>query len=127
MGLFKKDSPAEKKLKKLTGGFLLSTDFINLLKREGLDIEDGTKIKNQLKAEIKEGKVNEGNLQVRLNQLIKLESNRKNGTDSSSDGLTKQCPKCHGVQDIDNSFCINCGYKFSTFQQKTEKPVKSSK
>ena len=127
MGLFKKDSPAEKKLKKLTGGFLLSTDFINLLKSKGLEIEDGTKIKNQLKEEIKEGKVNEGNLQVRLNQLIKLEFNRKNGTDSSSDGLTKQCPKCHGVQDIDNSFCINCGYKFSTFQQKTEKPEKSSK
>ena len=54
MGLFRKDSPAEKKLKELTGGFILSTSFSNLIKSKGLEIEDGIKIKNQIKDEIKQ-------------------------------------------------------------------------
>ena len=109
MGLFRKDSPAEKKLKELTGGFILSTSFSNLIKSKGLEIEDGIKIKNQIKDEIKQGKVNESNLEARLYQLI----NEKSPVVENSDNV-KKCPECDEIQNQENIFCINCGYKFNS-------------
>lgn len=117
MGLFSKDSPAEKKLKELTGGFMLSTPFMDRLKREGLKISDGNEIKDQLKREIKQGRVNESNLESRLDHLIYLrtEKNIIRYSPKSSDihsNLKKKCPQCGKTQDGLNEFCINCGYKF---------------
>lgn len=106
MGLFRKDDPAEKKLKELTGGFLLSTSFMQILKDNNLEIEDGTNIKNQLKDEIKQGKLNEQDVQTRLNQLIKQYSKMNNPVS------IKNCPKCNQTQELENTFCINCGYEF---------------
>ena len=106
MGLFRKSSPAEKKLKSLTGGFLLSGAFINLLKENNLEIEDGNQIKNQLKNEIKQGKLNENNIEVRLRQLIKQCCEMKNPSSQ------KSCPECSEIQSSDNTFCTKCGYEF---------------
>ncbi len=108
MGLFRKDNPAEKKLKKLTGGFILSTDFIELLRKHNLEISDGVEIRNQLKEEIKSGSINENNLESRLDQLISQRSNIVIDKPENS----KKCPKCGEMQDLDNAFCINCGHKF---------------
>ncbi len=107
MGLFKKDSPAEKKLKKLTGGMILSNSFMKTLKENGLSIDDGIKIKNQLKSEIKNGEVGELDVVLRLNQLIKEYSS--NATPS-----LKNCPNCGESQQMSNTFCISCGHKFSS-------------
>ena len=108
MGIFSKDSPVEKKLKELTGSFLLSSDFIELLKSKNLEINDGFEIKNQLKEEIKQGLVNENNLQARLNNLIEEYSKKSNPHSQKN----KKCPKCNKVQDDSNIFCIYCGFKF---------------
>ena len=106
MGLFRRSSPAEKKLKSLTGGFLLSTSFINMLKEHNIKLEDGNKIKNQLKDEIKQGTLNENNVEVRLKQLIKQYSKTKNPSSQ------KNCPECNEPLGFDNTFCTKCGYKF---------------
>lgn len=87
MGLFSK-SPAEKKLKELTGGFLLSSTFIERLETKGLTTSDGTEIKNQLKEEIKSGKTDADGLELRLNYLI----NRKLEKTNSHKYI--DCPKC---------------------------------
>ena len=107
MGLFSKDSPAEKKLKELTGGRILSISFIDRLKSKGLDSNVGIKIKKQLKQEIRNGAVNEHNMESRLNELINRHSN-KNTTSTNQ----KKCPKCNESQDEVNKFCISCGYEF---------------
>lgn len=69
VALFRKN-PAEKKLKELTGGRRISKEFKNRLKMEGLTISHGTSIYSQLKKEIKTGKVNENNIEKRLEELI---------------------------------------------------------
>ena len=80
MGLFRKN-PAEKKLKELTGGLKLSPEFLEKLKAEGLSKGDGIAIQNQLKKEIKSGKVKEEGLELRLKYLIDL---RKKSIDLDS-------------------------------------------
>lgn len=115
MGLFSKDRPADKKLKELTGGFILSSSFIKRLKENNLEISDGTKIKEQLKKEIKMKTVNEYNLESRLTQLINQYSN-KNPT-SNSPKSSKECPKCFKVQDIKNNVCICCGHQFKDIKK----------
>lgn len=115
MGLFKKDNPADKKLKELTGGFILSTSYKDMLKRNGLSTNDGIKIQRQLKNEIKEGKLVEINVESRLNQLIN--KNNKNSSRNSASNNKKKCPSCHEIQDANNTFCIECGYHFSSLNQ----------
>ena len=108
MGLFSKDSPADKKLKELTGGFILSKSFRDSLKRNNLSINDGIKINEQLKQEIKQGTANEHNLESRLFQLI----NQYSDNDISSNIKLKKCPSCLENQDIENKVCIYCGHHF---------------
>ncbi len=108
MGLLRKDNPAEKKLKELTGGFILSTSFNNRLKRNNLTTSDGIKIKNQLKNEIKEDKLHEQDVESRLNQLIS-----ERGSNPTQSKNKKSCSACQEIQDSNNTFCINCGHKFS--------------
>ena len=103
MGLFKKN-PAEKKLKELTGGFILSSDFIKRLENSGLKIQDGTSIQHQLKDEIKQG-LDENQVEERLTQLI----NQQKKTSPQ-----KNCPKCGMIQEADNTFCISCGFEFKS-------------
>lgn len=110
MGLFRKDNPAEKKLKELTGGLIFNDSFKDKLKRNNLSLTEGAKIQRQLKGEIKEGKLNEGNLEVRLNQLLN-EYKRKSFLNSSKS--EKECPKCGQIQGTDYIFCIKCGHEFS--------------
>lgn len=62
MGLFSKDNPADKKLKELTGGFMLSNSFVQKLKVNNLNRSDGVKIREQLKNEIKQGSLDESDL-----------------------------------------------------------------
>lgn len=118
MGLFRKN-PAEKKLKELTGGFLLSTDFVNRLKRNGLEIHDGTIIKEKLKDEIKQG-LSAEEVPIRLNILINESKNQKNVPDTS-DLQIKKCPNCGSSQEMDSSFCIDCGYEFKQSTNKNKK------
>lgn len=110
MGLFRKDNPAEKKLKELTGGLIFNDSFKDRLKRNNLSLTEGAKIQRQLKGEIKEGKLNEGNLEVRLNQLI---NQYKKESFLNSSKSQKKCPKCGQIQGSDYTFCINCGHEFS--------------
>lgn len=112
MGLFSDDSPVEKKLKELTGGFRLSDSYVKLLEKNNLDKEAGNRIKNQLKEEISQGKLTVMTLEMRMIQLIQ---------EYSADTpipQTKECPKCHQTQDEDNTTCTKCGYDF------TRKPSK---
>jgi len=113
MGLFKKDSPAEKKLKELTGGFKVSKEYRNLLKERGIALKVGIDIQSQLKSEIKEGKLNEFTLESRFNQLINEKAIVKQVPN-------KKCPKCGKLQQEDYIFCINCGYEFNS--EKPEDP-----
>ncbi len=106
MGLFRKN-PSEKKLKELTGGFVLNNEFISRLKDNGLEIRDGSLIQSQLKDEIKEG-LPADDVGIRLNQLIV--EYKKQKTDSV---LDKTCPRCSTKQEFENTFCINCGYEFN--------------
>ena len=131
MGLFKKSSPAEKKLKELTGGFLLSTSFMNRLKENNIDIKEGEKIKKQLKEEIGQGIVNENNLEPRLTELINNYSNNDFESDTivnPSDIIKsskKECPKCNRTQDVENNVCIECGYRFNKMDSKSNKTQKN--
>lgn len=108
MGLFSKDSPADKKLKELTGGFIFNKSFRDTLKSNGLSINDGIKINEQLKKEIKQGTVNEHNMESRLFQLI----DQYPDYDTSSNIKLKKCPSCLENQDIENKVCVYCGHHF---------------
>lgn len=108
MGLFSKDKAVDKKLKELTGGFLLSSSFVNRLKMNNLNRADGTRIRDQIKKEIKQGSLNEFNLEARLDNLIDQYSNKK----TVRRPLRKKCPKCSKSQNAKNSTCIHCGHKF---------------
>ena len=109
MGLFRKN-PAEKKLKELTGGFILSTEFTRRLVKQGLKIQDGNKIQQKLKEEIKQG-LSAEEVPIRLNALIVECKKQKNIPDSAVN--FKKCPKCGTEQENDNTFCVNCGHDFS--------------
>ena len=106
MGLFKKN-PAEKKLKELTGGFVLKGEFVKRLKRNGLDVSDGNLMQRQLKEEIKQG-LSADKVETRLNILINECKKEKNSSSSF-----KTCPNCNSKQEMGNQFCIECGYKFN--------------
>ena len=69
MALFRKN-PAEKKLKELTGGFLLNSSFLDRLKKAGLTAADGTEIQKEIKESIKRGEVKAEGIETRLNYLI---------------------------------------------------------
>ncbi len=88
MGLFRKD-PAEKKLKELTGGFLLNSSFLDRLKKAGLTAADGTEIQREIKESIKRGEVKAEGIETRLNYLIEQKKSEKLGFKSSHEDLTK--------------------------------------
>ena len=114
MGLFRND-PAEKKLKEITGGFTLKSEFIRHLESLGLEIHDGNVIKWQIKEEIKQGKVTADNVEERLETLLMQCVEDKKNNSSNDDKIS--CPQCGFIQSSNNSFCINCGQ--SLIQNKT--------
>ena len=88
MALFRKD-PAEKKLKKLTGGVFLNKSFTNRLKKEGLTVNDGLEIQKELKESIKRDEVKADGLETRLNYLIEQKKKSKSELKSSHKDLPK--------------------------------------
>ena len=53
MGLFNPKSPKEERLKELTGGFLVSDEYVTILEGNGLTMTDGETIREKIKKEIK--------------------------------------------------------------------------
>ncbi len=78
MGLFF-ENPAEKRLKDLTGGNRLKKEFLNTLKRNGLDASDGREIQRVMRRIIRERNINPNAVEKYLNILIDLRIREKNG------------------------------------------------
>lgn len=129
MGLFSK-SPEEKKLKELTGGFLLNSKFKARLRKKGIDLSVGYDIQETLKSEIKLSKLSAADIEERLDFLIEQFStmNSNESPDNSvtvtspkertlkflinQDHNVKACSKC-GVKLLkSDTYCYSCGYEF---------------
>ena len=89
MGLFSQ-TPAEKKLERLTGGAVLSDEFKALLRANNIDLHTGEEIKKQLKEEIKLDIVSAEGLETRIRYLIKKHANTAVNDDSSSNETPQQ-------------------------------------
>lgn len=101
-----------------------NSDYKNLLKEHGLDEEDSKKIIKKVEEEIKHGFINETNVGYRLEFLVEhynQEFNQNTSSNESSENI-KSCPECKQEQDIKNSYCSFCGYKFTDIQ--TTKQIK---
>ncbi len=92
MALFRKN-PAEKKLKELTGGLFLSSEFKERLEREGLSLADGFEIQSQLKEDIKTKKVTEEGLETRMNYLINQKKSSLKSRSNGNQGVGKSKSK----------------------------------
>lgn len=142
MGLFSK-SPEEKKLKELTGGFLLNDDFIEKLERNGIERKFGFSIQSTLKDEIKKGRLSVDEIEPRLNFLIKQLSSiesEENHEDKVKITSPKQrtlkflinqkhnlkiCPYCKCEILKTDSYCYKCGFNFSYNEDNTKDESKS--
>lgn len=82
MGLFSKDTGAEKRLKELTGGFILSEGFRERLKEYGLSIYEGVKLCDELKIKIKEENMPANNVADELTHLLEEKSQKKYGKET---------------------------------------------
>lgn len=128
MGLFSK-SPEEKKLKELTGGFLLNNRFKSILRREGIDLGVGYDIQETLKSEIKLGKLSVNDIEERLDFLVNQFSTM-NSTEEIENAVVVTSPKertlkflinqKHNVKTCSNcnekllktdTYCYSCGHK----------------
>lgn len=137
MGLFRrKKSPEEKRYEELTGGFLVSDDYITILEANGLNTIDGEKIRERVKKEIKNGSIKTDDILGRLDYLIKEKSRIKGHNprgydltilhpnistpikhtedlshktdDELIDMLPKFCSNCGNETGSINVFCPNC-------------------
>ena len=88
MGLFSKN-PAEKRLKELTGGIFLTNSFKDKLTKAGLTSADGYKIQNEIKDNIKKGKIKEESIETRINYLIKKMSTTNKSKINTSDNASQ--------------------------------------
>lgn len=61
---------AEKELKELTGGFLPSDTYVEILKKHNIPTVEGIKIKDKVKDEIKSGKISSSDVKDRLIGLL---------------------------------------------------------
>ena len=98
MGFFKK-SPAEKKVKELTGGILLSGSFMDRLSRAGLTSKDGYEIQNELKESIKRNEVEAEGVETRLAFLIRQRQEAK-GQSKTGISIPRSQPKRRGHIDL---------------------------
>ncbi len=65
------------KLKELTGGLLITSEFENKLKKAGLTAQDGYEIQQEIKESIKRGDVEVDGVETRLNYLIEQRKKAK--------------------------------------------------
>lgn len=136
MGLFSK-SLEEKKLKELTGGFLLNKKFKSALKKAGIDLKVGFDIQETLKNEIRQGKLSANDIEKRLNYLIdqfsSLSSKEvENPVTVTSpkertlkflinqDHNVKRCKKCNAKLLKTDTYCYECGFKFDMEDEKVK-------
>ena len=77
MGLFDPKSPEEERLKELTGGFLVSDEYVTILEGNGLTMTDGETIREKIKKEIKSGSLKTEDILDRLDYLIKKKAKSK--------------------------------------------------
>lgn len=137
MGLFnRKKSPEEKRYEELTGGFLVSDEYIAILEANGLNTIDGERIRERVKKEIKNGSLKTDDILGRLDYLIKEKAKVKGynprGYDLSilhpnisrpvkhtedlshktddelMDMLPKFCSHCGNKTELIYVFCPNC-------------------
>ena len=136
MGLFSRKTPEEERYKELTGGFLVSDDYITILEANGLNTIDGEKIRERVKKEIKNGSLTTDDILARLDFLIKEKAKVKGHTprgydltilhpnittppqqggdlslktdDELMDMLPKFCSNCGKKTDLIYVFCPNC-------------------
>ena len=83
MVFFKKD-PAMQKLKELTGGLLITSEFEDKLKKAGLTAQDGYEIQQEIKESIKRKDVEVEGVETRINFLIEQRKKSK-GPNSAID------------------------------------------
>ena len=127
MGLFSRKSPEEKKLKELTGGFSLSSDFIALLEENNLigvfpkaKLTVGTNIQSLLKIKIINKEITIDEIEPELNLMIKKAKYIKENF-----SIIKYCPNCGNELSKYNIFiCEVCEhdmfdeYKFTKLNNK---------
>ena len=77
MGLFGPKSPEEERLKELTGGFLVSDEYVAILEGNGLTMTEGETIREKIKKEIKNGSLKTDDILDRLDYLIKKKAKSK--------------------------------------------------
>ena len=126
MGLFNRNkSPEEKRYEELTGGFLVSDDYITILEANGLNTIDGEKIREKVKKEIKNGLLTTDDIIGRLDYLIKekakIKGHNPKGYDLSILHPNISTPVKHTedlsqktddeLLDMLPKFCSNCGDK----------------
>ena len=115
MGLFGSSSPAEKEIKKYVGGFILKSDFRDLLKANGLyDIfpSEGSEymgicIRRILEYKTSRNKVKVSDVEKELYLLLRKAIYLKNRKELF---VIKTCPKCN--KKLDFSACPTCGFNF---------------
>lgn len=132
MGLFSK-SPEEKKLKELTGGFLLCDVYLKTLKNYGISKNMGYFIQKTLREEIKMSKLHVNEIEPRLAFLLRqfatinreeTPAENKVSTTSPEQRTLKflinqkhnlsVCPKCGSKYLKTDSFCYKCGHDFKS-------------
>lgn len=91
MGLFSK-SPAEKRLKELTGGMFLNSSFKAKLERAGLTTADGFIIQNEIKESIKRDEVKAEGVETRINFLIEEKKKAKKAKNLNRNKLQNRSP-----------------------------------
>lgn len=141
MGIFSK-SLEEKKLKELTGGFLLNKKFKSTLRKAGIDLKVGYDIQETLKNEIRLGKLSANDIEERLNFLVEQFSSI-NSEDVENpvtvtspkertlkflinqDHNVKRCRKCNAKLLKTDTYCYECGYKFNRVEIKIEENMVS--
>ena len=130
MGLFSK-SPEEKKLKELTGGFLLTERYLHTLESYGVSRNMGYFIQNTVKQEIKRSRLGVDDIEPRLIFLIKQFATisceeasgetKVNPTTHEERTLKflinqshnlERCPRCESKYLKNDSYCHNCGHEF---------------
>ena len=105
-------------IEKILDEIISSSKFKELLEKNNLTETDGNSIKNSLKEEIRQGTINENNLQFRLKYLVTQYSKEK-------DIIKIKCPRCNYEQP-ETEVCLNCGYNFVNSISEENKNTKKS-